>query len=107
MTDLEILKLAAKAAMQSGLPLHYGPHALQPKPHWQNGADEWRPLADDGDALRLAAKLQMELRITGNRCLARVPNVTDWVDKYSHGDPMDATRLAITLVAAEVGKTME
>lgn len=103
MTDRELLQYAAKAA---GYRLDADCDRLDQRDNG-GGPMPWNPLEDDGDALRLAVKLQMELRITGDRCLVRVPNVTDWVDKYSHGDPMDATRLAITLVAAEVGKTME
>ena len=65
MTDRELLELAAKAAR---VPLwKYGDP-------WRDGADSggllhahgrslWNPLTDDGDALRLAVKLMIDIRL--------------------------------------------
>ena len=116
MTDSEILKLAAKAAIGAGMPLHYGPHALQPEPHWQNAGDEWCPLTDDGDALRLAVKLSMA---DSSGLKIMLPDSADpWavVNDFGHtqiegrsdgADPYAATRRAIVRAAAEMGKTIE
>lgn len=46
-TDRELLELAAKAA---GIPIV-----------WMETTGRWNPLEDDGDALRLAVKLNMDI----------------------------------------------
>lgn len=48
-TDRELLELAAKAAGRD--PYFDGPHT----------PTSWDPLTDDGDALRLAVKLQLQI----------------------------------------------
>jgi hypothetical protein len=113
MTDKELLELAAKAA---GLP----------HPRWNEahgylmiglGGDtqEWNPLTDDGDALRLAVKLGFDLRIktlphaiyveVGNGfALSAMETLTDVRQK-----PFDiyaATRRAIVRAAATIGRNM-
>ena len=75
----------------------------------------WNPLADDGDALRLAVKLYIGVRPHGPDHWHQ-PNVAvalwGFGDKsgrvtVEHGeDPQRATRHAITHAAAEVGKAM-
>ena len=72
---------------------------------WHNGT-KWNPLTDDGDALRLAVKLRMEVR-----------PYTRGVDVLIDGDLVGgepfgtdrhaATRLAIVRTAAEIGRNME
>lgn len=57
MNDLEMLMLAAKAA---------GLSVIIPASHqrglWIEGLeDEWNPLTDDGEALRLAVKLEIQI----------------------------------------------
>lgn len=118
MSDREMLELAAKAA---GLRITWGEK-------YRLGADEidctdlpyvvsdspdeapyyWNPLADDGDALRLAVKLMMNVEpwgagasavvIVNNRALVAEPHYGD--------DPERATRRAIVRAAAEIGKTL-
>ena len=102
MTDRELLELAAKAA---GYEWEYEDtgalFVFVPQAH------EWNPLTDDGDALRLAVKLKMNISgfefsnvviRQGNyfRCLEEI---TD--DQYA------ATRRAIVRAAAEIGKGMK
>ncbi len=66
MTDLEMLELAAKAA---GLEVHRGDKwqsdmlfRAVPRPNSPLVANvEWNPLSDDGDALRLACRLKMNI----------------------------------------------
>lgn len=103
MTDRELLEAAAKA-----LGGEYRDHALGGAylafpPNW-NGP-MWRPLEDDGDALRLAVALRMEVTIT--------PKGHTWADissgaalaKEPHGsDPAAATRRAIVSAAAKMAK---
>ena len=113
MTDRELLELAAKAAgyttiqyqnlKDSSLDIRYGiDEAI-----W-NGEDYWNPLENDGDALRLAVALKMninhdDLSPTVSICLSSVT----WLDHPYDSDPYAATRQAIVRAAAEIGKSME
>jgi hypothetical protein len=115
-TDRELLELAAKAAgmnvftgewpegqdgwffcMQHGLPgMHFAPadnraHSVGP----------WRPLTDDGDALRLAVKLRIDVEWASENVV-----FADNDSEPAEADPYAATRRAIVRAAAEVGKGM-
>jgi hypothetical protein len=65
-TDRELLELAAKAA---GIALHWKAGACKggsfTAPFVLQGDElvPWRPLTDDGDALRLAVKLGLEISV--------------------------------------------
>lgn len=110
MTDRELLELAAKAA---GIALAY-----QPFTH-NKGAGAltaqgrtWSPLTDDGDALRLAVKLGFGIEV--HKALAVVHAGDGDQEKVSvHWnlkdvpDAFSATRRAIVLAAAEIGKQKE
>lgn len=102
MTDKEMLKLAAKAAV-----IEYG---------WQHIFDDyegstsekwdWNPLTDDGDALRLAVKLEMRTDVSKVATAVYLSD-GDAVVQFSddtHGDPYASTRRAIVRAAAEIGK---
>jgi hypothetical protein len=87
MTDKELLELAAKAAWDA-----------MDNQMIESG---WNPLTDDGDALRLAVKLNLfNTRSKGY----------EWPDAElfarHEDDPYAATRRAITRAAAEIGKAM-
>ena len=103
MTDRELLELAAKAA---GI-AHVTPMMIK----W----GQWNPLTDDGDALRLAVELRIDVRIDNTTTLCYASNGlhqqacekhTDHADPYSDlwADPFRATRRAIVRAAAEIGK---
>lgn len=77
---------------------------------------KWNPLADDGDALRLAVKLNLIVGAYGTYA-----SVGETFDKprlstngaefvcghhETSGDPLSATRRAIVLAAAAIGKAM-
>ena len=109
MTDKELLELAAKAI---GLPEcgWMGPAFMYVK---DNQFTDWNPLTDDGDALRLAVKLNLAVTpypIYNNpkhSVLAQLKNLDDsrFEVMEMHGtDPYAATRRAITRAAAEIGK---
>lgn len=117
MTDREMLELAAKAA---GIPIDRsdtngggvgndgfgltGDLMLD----WHNDI-RWNPLRDDGDALRLAVKLRMDVEpwVHGDSACARVGCGEILVDEPHYGDdPERATRRAIVRAAAEIGKAM-
>lgn len=102
MTDRELLEKAAKAA---------GLAVIIPAAHqrglWIEGLeDEWNPLTDDGDALRLAVKLDMSLVMFS--IYVRVDTV-DYKDVYEEygTDRYAATRRAIVRAAAQIGEHME
>lgn len=109
MDDRELLELAARAAginlitwtdMYDAAEEIGGAFITQPR------GEPWNPLTDDGDALRLAVKLNLMIvvRPSDVRCNAwgstnkRREFLTDSTDPYS------ATRRAIVRAAAEIGK---
>ena len=100
MTDRELLELAAKAAGVKHLSSEYyvsGPELWDiERKRW------WRPLTNDGDALRLA--VQLGFSVEPGRC---------WHSHYGPafgedvlGGVMVATRRAIVRAAAEIGAQM-
>jgi hypothetical protein len=106
MTDRELLEFAAKAAVIDALRL---PHA------WPDrfDDDQWNPLADDGDALRLACHLRINIEHIENS--GRRPfGVNCWPlgrgdCGHTETDVTDynaATRRAIVRAAAEIGRNM-
>ena len=112
MTDQELLGLAAKAVGLSFASQNVTSHGV-----YCNDATWWSPLTDDGDALRLAVKLQMEVAIFEAECHTRCVErrQQDWFDEAGDpyawfdeaGDPYAATRRAIVKAAAEIGKAMK
>lgn len=110
-TDREWLELAAKAA---GLPGEWcdcvdcGGVILTPNDF---GA-RWNPLADDGDALRLAIDLGIGVRYEKNappelnlprECAVAVTEDRRWFSEEAP-DQYAAARRAIVRAAAEIGK---
>ena len=105
MSDRELLEFAAKAAGHSLCYRKDGAVSV-------DMINEWNPLADDGDALRLMVSLRLEPRIIDNSHsngaeLSRVTlhNVAGIVENID-GDPLAATRRAIVRAAAEIGRQM-
>lgn len=102
MTDRELLKAAAKAA---GRVLMYeGSQAPDPL-FWREGANEfptpWKPLTDDGDALRLAVKLRLEVDVHHTGIAVRTPSgIKVLIDAEEIPDAYAATRRAIVRAAA-------
>lgn len=129
MTDRELLELAAKAAgfnfkwfkvkqwktmkgevgpcrYFTGTVDVYGSHHTKP----------WNPLKDDGDALRLAVKLQVSIE---NECVSAgcaycTRGGFAFESVYSGGDggcvvdaDFSAVRRAIVIAAASIGKDMQ
>jgi hypothetical protein len=98
MTDRELLEFAAKAA---GIEFSDGYF-------WSNNGDAWNPLADDGDALRLAVRLRMCVEPWGSGAAAvvTVNNRALVAEPHYGDDPERATRRAIVRAAAEIGRQM-
>jgi hypothetical protein len=101
MTDRELLELAAKACglEEAKMRIEF---------------NQWNPLTDDGDALRLAVKLKISIAF-GIHATTINCEVYDWaedevlIDWKEDGrkDPYAATRRAITRAAAEIGRSMK
>ena len=102
--DRELLELAAKAAGY-GCPDFSNFHGTQ---FWIPTHGFWNPLTDDGDALRLAVKLNIPIWECAqyNRAMAEVRYGTASGEYWEPvgDDPYAATRRAIVRAAAEIGK---
>jgi hypothetical protein len=109
MTDNELLELAAKAAGYDFEWMIQGANNLRGKPDVPcvEGV-EWNPLTDDGDALRLAVKLDLRLELDTQWRRSHVQRIPrgEWITEAHGSDPFAATRRAIVRAAAEIGKGM-
>jgi hypothetical protein len=116
MTDRELLEMAAKA---TGIPLQ--PDFAERYDHYMADKLMWNPLIDDGDALRLAVVLQIDVSQSGSIGIFGEPFtavVCHWNRNRGHGDvacwvslgerirddKFVATRRSIVRAAAEIGK---
>jgi hypothetical protein len=97
MTDRELLELAAKAVGFDFFVKHQQPF-MRPeigRGRWRR----WNPLTDDGDALRLAVKL--DILVTARNAKNR--NGFQAVEAEG-SEPYAATRRAIVRAAAAIGE---
>ena len=105
MTDRELLELAAKAA---GIELRWHPDGTaysdsRCKGYW----GVWNPIADDGDALRLAVKCNLDIELQEDCIFANGFEVQNHqLFEWHKDDPYAATRRAIVRAAAEIGRSM-
>lgn len=112
MNDRELLKMAAKACGLRITPPFLCKNFIV---HYDSGhTSVWNPLEDDGDALRLAVKLNLGIMSKGPTD-RQEPNTviilfeTDCPRRLSQphgGDQFAAVRRAIVCAAAEIGKSM-
>lgn len=65
--------------------------------------DAWRPLVNDGDALRLAVKLELEVRQVHAKAHAGMIGYFWFTESYAN-DPYAATRRAIVRAAASLAE---
>lgn len=122
MTDRELLELAAKAAGMDLVkwewtsdPFFEGFMLQDDEP--DSAPQLWNPLTDDGDALRLAVKLRLNVILEFSPTYHYAEN-----DEYEaledmngcctrasecNNDPYAATRRAIVRAAAEIGKEVK
>ena len=111
MTDKELLELAAKA-----VGMHVKAQRVDADDkftHLVVGQKfkpekiDWNPLTDDGSALRLAVRLNIEFACfdDSQKVNSGVWSAYDYVTPYN-GDKQAATRRAIVRVAAEIGRAM-
>lgn len=99
-TDRELLELAAKAG---GIEFNEkrsptGNIAL----HCPQSVGWWNPLNDDGDALRLAVKLKINLSFSQDCAFGF------WIGTPKDGEDLSShARRAIVQAAAEIGRNMK
>lgn len=111
MKDRELLELAAKAAgiegewreLRSGSRDHFNQIRYKRRNAFVAKGIVFDPLADDGDALRLAVHLGMVVEITKTDIFAACFGSCS---EPAGCNPLQATRRAIVRAAAEVGKAM-
>lgn len=105
MTDIELLELAAKS-----VGLNIKAHSVDVDDNFQalivgkKGTREkviWSPLADDGDALRLAVGLKLSVSVFHDYTDCTV--LSEPVIEIHNNDAARATRRAIVRAAAEIG----
>ncbi|BCD83606.1 hypothetical protein PSm6_00130 [Pseudomonas solani] len=116
MKDIELLELAARAA--GFIELRFDPDGRVRARKSSGVAEAWDPLVDDGDALRLAVRLQLTVcneHVTAGvtYCVGALGDIT-YPEVRSGNSEADvvpddyaATRRAIVLAAAEIGKAMK
>ena len=111
MTDKELLEMAAKA-----VGMHVKAHRVDADDNFTHlvvgqkfkpEKIDWNPLTDDGSALRLAVRLNIEFACFDDlqKVNSGVWSVYDYVTPYN-GDKQAATRRAIVRAAAEIGRAM-
>lgn len=110
MNDRELLEMAAKAIgikiLSWGGPDYYSDRSGLVA--YTDKFQEWNPLTDDGDALRLAVRLQIDLDfgLDSVRISEQHLVLVDYVD-FGPTDSMTIVRRAIVRAAAEIGKAMQ
>jgi hypothetical protein len=108
MNDRELIEAAAKATGMEIVQFDVMGNAVL---DWYNNV-RWNPLTDDGDALRLAVKLKLEI-FTGQGpngdittvCAPQEFDLESCGERHGN-DAIAATRRAIVRMAAEIGKEM-
>jgi len=98
-TDRELLELAAKAA---GVDWFDEPAAVAGIGLHMKSGPFWNPLTDDGDALRLAVRLNINV----HKGFVYTPTGRLF-DCRDCATPIGATRRAITRAAAAIGEGMK
>lgn len=117
-TGKELLELAAKAAGITGEwvedfnPTHDYFYSGSRSGFYfdETGNDDfrvWNPLTDDGDALRLAVKLDMQVDISAGEVWVMHSSLLSMIIESLEGaDPYAATRRAIVRAAAAIGERL-
>ena len=101
--DRELLEQAAKAAGIE-VPKHLWADHIGTGIKTMSGI-VWNPLTDDGDALRLAVKLRLDIQYNDDSVYSGDGDVLNHqLFEWNNDDPYAATRRAIVRAAAEIGK---
>ena len=97
-----LLELAAKAA---GYKVYDGGKLFW---IWKDSNVEWvdwNPLTDDGDALRLAIDLELDVSLGKSSAVIEFGRLQ--IEELDASDPYAAVRLAIVRAAAAIGEKMK
>ena len=111
MTDRELLELAAKAAgVAIKFPYTHGVNGLDVPPRRTDTWENWSPLTDDGDALRLACHLFMSVstgpvEASANTIAGALRGQFFRESTIDELDTAAAVRRAIVRAAAEIGRS--
>ncbi len=111
-TDRELLEKAARAAGIELAPRGWVDEYGAVIGYEREGPIRWNPLTDDGDALRLAVELGLEVDACGDDICCRysphkekmVGRREVWINVEEGGDRYAATRRAIVRAAAALGE---
>lgn len=95
MDDREILRTVAEAA---GLKVRDQSNDKATS-FWGDWGGPWNPLEDDGDALRLAVLLEMDVFVRAGRWTEAVAPMGEAYKAMHGGHPEQATRRAIVMAA--------
>ncbi len=111
MTDRELLELAAKAAGIEIKTWSLG-NAIINSDSDMYPVVSWNPLTSDGDALRLAVKLNIDFKAYEKTVITLAidsakQEIIASVSELTNDDPYAATRRAIVRAAAEIGNGMK
>lgn len=100
-SDRELLELAAIACGEI-------PNSWRGNDAYFDGVlSRWNPLTDDGDALRLAVDLSLDVHINQHHVEIFSGDLEDCIDQVCvDGDVRSATRRAIVRAAAAIGSAM-
>jgi hypothetical protein len=109
MNDRELLEKAARAA---GIAVYDWLPGRAGFAHGDSITNRWNPLADDGDALRLAVKLNLDIEFDTLPDGPIVVCAAPWNDEFGEfrwmewllKDAAAATRRAIVRAAAAIGE---
>lgn len=104
LTDRELLELAAKAA---DVNLYWTKDGQKLFARSGGNQTPWNPLEHDGDALRLAVRLKMNINIGSEGVFVSRYEDEPVIAQKNNDDPYAATRRAIVRAAAEIGKGMK
>jgi hypothetical protein len=109
LSDRELIELAAKAAG-----LHDLGEWREAEGCWYypfrsplTNMHLWNPLTDDGDALRLAVKLNLDVRNDSEACFVGRYMDEPTICEVVKSDSCAATRRAIVRAAAAIGQAQE
>ena len=103
MEDRELRELLELAALAAGIEGKCDSFGFRLKYCRPDGTWYWRPRDDDGDSLRLAVKLGMEIAIHETYSGVIDGNLVVGIEQHGD-DPYAATRLAVLKCAAEIGR---
>lgn len=108
-SDRELLELAAKAVgIAIQFPYTHGVKGLDIPPRRTDTWENWNPLNDDGDALRLAVKLKIDIlhSVISVRAIRGFEHSGAGVRCDRGYDRHTATRRAIVRAAAAIAEAM-